>query len=94
MDIFDHLENVKDKASFMTFVEALADEREQAEKMERENPVYYQLGGALDWQNGNISAFLRAGLECFEERPLKESVSAEPSWRGFAEFLYFGKIYE
>ncbi len=94
MDVFDYLENVTDKASFITFVKALAEERRQAEKMERENPVYYQLGGALDWQNGDISAFLWAGLECFEDRPSKEVVPEEPSWRGFAEFLYFGKIYE
>ncbi len=94
MDVFEYLENVKDKESFIAFVKALAEEREQAEKMERENPLRYQWGGALDWQNSDISAFLWATLECFEERPLKKAMAEEPSWRGFAEFLYFGKIYE
>ncbi len=93
-EVFECLENVRDKETFILFVKALANEREIAERMEKENPVRYQLGGALDWQNGDIPSFLWAGLECFEERPLRSATSDEPSWKGFAEFLYFGKIYE
>lgn len=94
MSVHDCLEGVKDRETFITFVEALAAEREEAEKLERERPDYYQLGGALDWQNSDISCFLYAALACFDDNPHYEGVSEEPSWRGFAEFLYFGKIYE
>ena len=92
--VFEYLENVKDKQTFIVFVEALAEERERAEQLEKENPIRYQLGGALDWQNGDISSFLWAGLESFEEGALRPAPSDEPSWKTFAEFLYFGKIYE
>ena len=94
MSVHDCLEQVKDRETFIAFVEALASEREEAEKLERERPDYYQLGGALDWQNGNISGFLHTALSCFDGNPQYEGVSEEPSWRGFAEFLYFGKIYD
>ena len=94
MDVHDYLEQVRDRDTFIAFVEALAAEREEAEKLERERPDYYQLGGALNWQNADISSFLYACLACFDDRPYQKGVSEEPSWRGFAEFLYFGKIYE
>ena len=87
------LEEVVDRDSFLSFVRALAAERRAAERMEREEPVRYQLGGALDWQNGDISAFLEAALHYFEATPLRRPEEI-PSWRMFAEFLYFGKIYE
>ncbi|MDB5306494.1 MAG: putative integron cassette protein [Gemmataceae bacterium] len=83
------LDGVHDRASFVAFVDALAAEREKAEELERAEPVRYQLGGALGWQNGTISTFLQAALACFERNP-----GETPSWRFFAEFLYFGKIYE
>jgi hypothetical protein len=86
------LDRVTDRDSFIAFVEALAAEREKAEAMERAEPVGYQLGGALGWQNGDISGFLSAALACFDHPDHR--TSEEPSWRLFAEFLYFGKIYE
>ena len=94
MTVSEYLENVKDKETFIAFVQALAEERERAQELERENPVRYQLGGALDWQNGDIARYLWAALECFEPRPFYEPVKDEPTWKGFAEFLYMGKIYE
>ena len=94
MTVFEHLENVKDKETFIAFVRALAEEREQAQELERENPVRYQLGGALDWQNGDIASYLWAALQYFEPAPYREPVKEEPTWKGFAKFLYMGKIYE
>ena len=66
---------VVDQQSFIEFVTALAEEREEAEQMEREEPLRYQLGGANGWQNGNISSFLYASLEYFEQRPFHEPES-------------------
>jgi hypothetical protein len=87
------IEEVMDRDTFLAFVLALAEERRVAERMEREDPVTYQLDGALRWQNGDISAFLEASLCYFESRPFHRPEEV-PSWRMFAEFLYFGKIYE
>jgi hypothetical protein len=87
------LESVIDRESFIAFVRALATEREEAERMERADPDRYQLGGASNWQNGDISAFLWAALEYFEPGPYHQPEDT-PSWRMLAEFLYFGKIYE
>jgi hypothetical protein len=89
------LDGVVDQDTFIEFVDALADEREKAEQMEREDPVGYQyrLGGALNWQNGDISSFLNAAIRYFEEGKFHQPEEV-PSWKMFAEFLYFGKIIE
>jgi hypothetical protein len=87
------LDQVLDRDSFIAFVEALADERRQAERLENASPDRYQLGGALNWQNGDIAAFLEAAMNYFDEKPFHKPES-HPSWRMFAEFLYHGKIFE
>ena len=87
------LEKVVDKDSFIAFVMALAAEREDAEKLEREDARYYRYGGAHNWQNSTISAFLYAGLASLDPKPFYRPESA-PSWRMLAYFLYCGKIYE
>lgn len=87
------LDQVEDKESFVRFVLALASEREAAESEERGNPQRYMVDGARGWKNADIAAFLYAGLEYFEDRPLHKPEHS-PSWRMLAEFLYFGKIYE
>jgi hypothetical protein len=92
--VYQYLTNVKDKETFIAFVEVLAEEREKADELEKENPIRYQLGGALNWQNGDISSFLWSALSYFEDSPRPNATSDEPTWKGFAQFLYFGKIYE
>jgi ribosomal protein L40E len=87
------LDRVIDRKSFVEFVTALAEERGEAEQMERDEPVRYQLGGAHNWQNGSISSFLYASLAYFDSKPFHEPESA-PSWKMLADILYYGKIYE
>jgi hypothetical protein len=95
LTVFEALEKVKDRESFVSFVQALVKEREQAEALEKENPEYYRWGAPLGWQNSSISDYLSAALACVEDsETLGEHISQEPSWRAFAEFLYMGKIYE
>lgn len=88
---------VIDRASFIEFVTALAEERAEAEKLEREDPGKYQLGGAHDWQNAKISDYLYASLAYFDTSPEIDapgSTAESPSWQTFASILYFGKMYE
>lgn len=87
------LDGVVDRDSFIAFVEALAAGRQQAEKLEREDPVRYQLGGAKNWENGDISSFLYAALDYFSEKPFHRPEEV-PSWKMLADFLYCGKIIE
>jgi hypothetical protein len=92
-DIFQLLEQVRDRESFIAFARALADERGRAEQLERTEPDRYSTGGALDWQNGDIASFIHAGLEYFSPGPNRFE-GDQPAWKDFAIFLWFGKIYE
>lgn len=93
MKVNELLDQVTDRDSFIAFVTALAQEREKAEQLEREEPVRYQLGGAYDWQNGDIASFLQAALQYFKPGMFRQPEET-PSWKMMADFLYFGKIYE
>ncbi len=88
------LDSVRDQDTFIAFVEALADERDRAQEIERQNPDRYIVDGALGWMNGDIPAFLGAALEYFADGPRKERIPAEPNWKMFAEVLWCGKIIE
>lgn len=87
------LDKVNDKDSFVAFVEALAAEREDAERIEREHPQTYCVDGAHNWKNADIASFLYACLNYFSPKVLVAPESS-PSWRMFAHFLYNGKIIE
>ena len=87
------LQNVRDRETFVAFVRALAAEREEAEKLEKENPQAYMVDGAHNWKNADIASYLYAALDYFEEKPLHRP-ECEPSWHMFAAFLYCGKIIE
>ena len=87
------LDAVCDRESFNRFVAALASEREDAERLEREQPERYRWGGALGWQNSDISSFLSAAAVHFEPGPHR-FVGESPTWRDLAKFLWMGKIYE
>jgi hypothetical protein len=87
------LDQVNDRDSFIAFVRALALEREEAEQIERDDPERYPLDGVHNWKNGDIASFLFAALDYFRDKPL-HTPESDPSWKMFAEFLYFGKIIE
>ena len=86
------LNRVKDRDTFIAFVESLASEREKAEELERTDQIRY-IDGAYDWKNYDIASFLYAALDYFESKPFHKPEES-PSWRMFAEFLWCGKIIE
>lgn len=86
------LDLVSDRETFVAFVQALANEREQAAEIEKENPTRYMVDGALGWKNAEISSFLEACL--YNVEGVCAEASDLPSWRLFAEILYCGKIVE
>jgi hypothetical protein len=87
------LDLVHDRDSFIEFVRALAEERDEAEKLEQKEPKRYILDGASDWKNGDVASFLYGALDYFSEKPF-HSPEKTPSWKMFADFLYHGKIIE
>lgn len=87
------LNRVVDRDSFIEFVTALAEERAEAESIEKNNTQSALSGEALGWSNCTISDFLYASLVYFEEKPFHKP-EALPSWKMLAEILYFGKIIE
>jgi hypothetical protein len=93
MDLFDLLENVRDRQSFMAFAEALAEERDRAEEIELNNPDIYVVDGALGWKNASISQFIEMGLTHFEGNLNRPPVET-PTWKDIAMFLWRGKIIE
>ena len=95
MDLYDLLDEVKDRESFLTFVRALYQDREEEVKYEKINPSPPYSPGANGWENGSIESFLEAAVACTEDSLGSEhEMPAEPQWQAFANFLMAGKVYE
>ena len=77
----------------MAFLDAFQKNERPLNHSNEEHPEYYAYGGALDWQNSNISSYLGEASEYFTDGPNRFS-GTQPSWRDIANFLWFGKIYE
>jgi hypothetical protein len=92
-DLRSKLENVVDRESFLNFVRALAEDRREKAANEKADPYGGQPGGG--WENSTIEAYLSAAVAWAEDSIGQPAgLSREPSWQGFATFLYCGKIYE
>jgi hypothetical protein len=91
-DLRSKLDKVDDRESFVDFVKALAEDRRE----KAANEKAYPYGGQPDgWENSTIEAYLSAAVAWAEDSSGQPAgLSREASWRGFATFLYCGKIYE
>ncbi len=91
-DLHEKLEHVHDRESFFDFVKALIEDRVEKAKDESRFPHGGQPGG---WENSTIEHYLESALAWAQDsRNLPTGMPSEPSWHGFATFLYCGKIYE
>jgi len=91
-DLHSKLDEVHDRESFLDFVRALAQERREKSANERSYPYGGQPGG---WESSTIEDYLSAAVAWAEDSSGQPAgLPREPSWRGFATFLYCGKIYE
>jgi len=92
MDPYESLERVKDRATFLDFVQALIDDRRDEVAKGSEQPFGH---GANGWENGTIEGYLDAALAWAKDSLGQENgLPEQPSWQAFATFLYVGKIYE
>ncbi len=60
MSLVDYLANVKDKETFIEFVNALIEERSNAENLEQTDPGSFKNKGAFGWENTSIESYLQA----------------------------------
>jgi len=91
MKLYELLEKVNSRETFLGFVDALKNDRvEEIEKEKIKKPSPYG-PGTNDWQNVTIEDFLDALHSYGQDSP---EIKEEPSWRAFAFLLYAGKMYE
>jgi len=94
-DLYELVETVVDRESFLSFARALVLDLEDEARKEQESPSSPYGPGANGWENGSIEAYLDAAIRWTEAWKGKEhELPLEPSWRSFAEFLFAGKYYE
>ena len=94
-DLVDFLEEVTDQESFLVFVKAMVADREEAVKLEKENPSDPYGEDINGWENWSIEHFLESAVACTEDCNKRDGIkNQEPTWYEFASFLYAGKIYE
>ncbi|MNN44072.1 hypothetical protein D3C81_1583470 [compost metagenome] len=80
MELHEHLEQVRDADTFLSFARAPAADKSTSS----------------DWENTTIEAFLDGAISWAESSDfgLDQGLLPSNSWRQFAVFLYCGKIYE
>lgn len=95
MDLHEHLERVADRDTFLGFVRALAEDRAEEVRKEREKPSGTYGPGANGWESVTIEDYLGAALAWAADSVGRAGgLPEEPSWKAFATFLYCGKVYE
>lgn len=95
-DLDTMLKQVKDEASFISFVNALAADFEEERELETKQPRTQYSSGALGWENGSIDAMLGAAAAwgySTAMNPLNKTSEQNP-WYRCAHILYAGKFYE
>ena len=94
----DHLPNlleaVYDEASFLCFVDALADDFALERKIEGTSPPPPYSHGALGWENGTVDAVFDAAQAYGIDSKGEWMHTHGNIWRRCAEILFAGKFYE
>ena len=90
-DYFQLANTVYDEASFLQFVEALRNDWNSEQAIERENPSSPYGAGARGWENGTIGAFLDALVAWGRD---SAGAASDNPWCRAAQLLAAGKHYE
>ena len=93
--LYELLQQVEDRDSFLAFAAALSEDRADEVAKEKVNPSPPYSTGANGWENGSIESYLDAAVAWAKDHGVSESaLTNTPTWRSFAEFLLAGKHYE
>ena len=87
---------VCDEESFISFLAALAADREDEIHKERTSPSSPYGPGANGWENGSIEAFLDAAAAWAHasKNGLESYRKPDNTWKRCADIIYMGKVYE
>lgn len=96
MELHEFLETVDDRDSFLAFVKALKEDREDAVRKEIKSPSKAFSCGSNGWENETIEAFLEGAHAWAVDSDFGTSQDLYETnmWKMMAEFLYCGKVYE
>ena len=102
MEPHELAENVSDEKSFLTFVEALYKDRENAVRKEKETPSSPYGPDAGGWENTTIEDYLESSYAWAKDTdfgrkldtPEHSRLKDVSPWQHFARFLMVGKYYE
>lgn len=92
MELHEMCDRVKDRKTFLRFVEALLKDLEASEKEEKAHPSSPYGPTARGWENPDLGRFLWAMQRWTDD--MGKKLPTEPRWQTFAAMLYMGKIYE
>lgn len=92
----DEIEKVVDRATFVRFLQSLAEDWAAEREIEEQSPSPPYSRGALGWENGTIGAFLGAAVAWADDvsSGITERDASQNLWRQAAEIILAGKHYE
>jgi hypothetical protein len=91
MDLDYYLEKVKDKESFLRFLNALKGDKVDENLKEKLNPSSPYDNGLNGWVNNSIDSYLDSIIAYTED---SNKIDEPLSWYKIALLFYMGKIYE
>jgi len=95
LNLYDLIDKVKDQKSFLFFVKALLQDKE--EEVSKNQSLDLCGRGANGWENHTIESFLAAAIAWAEDSDFGKNNKPELKdnpWQQFANFLLAGKSYE
>ncbi|UCI17934.1 hypothetical protein FJ970_22915 [Mesorhizobium sp. B2-1-8] len=89
------LNTVEDLPSFIRFVDALSNDREDTDRKQSMRPAGTDLGWN-GWENGSIGTFLESAVAWVKDNRRADPafLTDENPWKATARILYAGKYYE
>jgi hypothetical protein len=96
IDLQDQADAVTDESTFISFLAALAADREEAVSKEAVSPAKPYESGANGWENATIEAFLGAASAWATDstKGLPQYEVPSNPWKRCAQILLMGKLYE
>ena len=85
------INSVNSRETFLKFLESLVADRYAPIKQEKLSPSSPYGPAANGWENISLERFLEAMNAWATDT---QSLEEEPQWRGFAQLLLEGKVYE